>query len=191
MATVTAKEILFIGDCSYWSTVANAFTLTTFSNVETVFWSDGMAPRRNLSEWTGDWILSFKSDLVLPKAVIERARCGAINVHPAPPEYRGIGGYYYSAIEGDRRFGVTAHHMDERIDHGQIIMTRYFDLLPSDDEHSIREKAAVYCLTLFHDLLSLLAKGEPLPVSEEEWGERMYTKRELKEYLKQQNRIPV
>ena len=89
-------KILFVGDCSIWSSRAAEFLGTIFQTVTTIFWEHGMPPPIDIGSWQGDWIISFKSDVILTSETIGNAKLGAINFHPAPPKYRGIGGYYYA-----------------------------------------------------------------------------------------------
>jgi len=189
--TKCADSVLFIGDCSYWSTVANSLLLTAFVGVDSIFWESGMARQNLVNSWQGDWILSFKSDLVLPSDVLGRARKGAINFHPAPVKYRGIGGYYYCVANKDTHYGVTCHHMGSRIDHGSIIKTVEFEILPSDDSATVRTKAAIYCLELFNSVVSIIAHGRPLPASDKQWANELYTKSELKKFIKEHDLVTV
>jgi len=128
--------------------------------------------------------MCFKSDLVLPKLVLDRASEGAINIHPAPPRYRGIGGYTYALFHGDREYGVTAHHMIEKLDYGRIIRTISFPIYAVDTPSSLRTRAAVYCLALFHEIVDLVIGGLPLPESGEQWTSRLHTRSELESFMR-------
>jgi methionyl-tRNA formyltransferase len=186
-----SDSVLFIGDCSYWSTVANSFLISSFETVDSIFWESGMAFQEFLHVWKGDWILSFKSDLLLDRDILGAARKGAVNFHPSPPKYRGIGGYFYAVENRDSVFGVTCHHMDGRIDHGTVIAVQYFKLLPSDEPATLRSKAAVYCVTLFNDIIAIISKNEPLPVSKEQWGDCLYTKKALKSFILEHDMLSI
>ena len=54
------------------------------------------------------------------------AKIACINFHPSPPKYRGRGGINYALYNQEKKYGVTAHIMDEKIDHGRIILVKYF-----------------------------------------------------------------
>ena len=76
--------------------------MNVFAETEIVFWNYGDPPPEDqLARWEGDWILSMKNDLVLSDEILRKARKGAINFHPAPPHYRGLGGYFYAIHNGD------------------------------------------------------------------------------------------
>ncbi|MBJ7223352.1 MULTISPECIES: formyltransferase family protein [unclassified Brenneria] len=177
--------VLFIGDCSFWSETACEFVSSLFNRVTPVFWENGMKKNPMVSTWRGDWIISFKSDLVLPEPILDHAAKGAINFHPSSPKYRGLGGYHYAVDNHDARFGATCHYMDKHIDHGQIIQTSEFRLSPTETPEMLRSRTAAYCLTLLYDVCIKIYHDEPLPRSAIRWGDRLFTHRELENYLTQ------
>lgn len=130
MPHMNNNSILFIGERSVWSEMANAFIEEHFRYTETIFWNTGDKKIDQLDQWRGDWIISFKADLILKPKHLSNASKGAINFHPAPPHYRGIGGYTYALYNEERNFGVTCHHMIEEIDAGKIIYVKRFPILP-------------------------------------------------------------
>ncbi len=73
-----------------------------------------------------DYIISYLFPAVLPKHILELAKEHAINFHPAPPKYPGIGGYNYAIWNGDETYGVMVHEMDEKVDSGFIYEVKYF-----------------------------------------------------------------
>lgn len=188
-------NVLFIGDNSFWSDRAYEFLDCIFERVTAVFWDYGnpnIDVHRVVDEWSGDWIISFKSDLLLDQEVIEHAKNGAINFHPAPVNYRGIGGYHYAIDNHDAQYGVTCHHMDNEVNHGRIIKSVEFPLLEGETVEELRQRAANYCLTLLYDICSLVANKHVLPVSEMTWGSKLYTRAALQRYLESKNQdLPV
>ena len=45
----------------------------------------------------------------------------AINFHPGPPEYRGVGCVNYAFFDNVKSYGCTAHRINQKIDNGPII----------------------------------------------------------------------
>lgn len=178
------RKVLFIGDGSVWSKSASDFVVRHFKKTSVILWDHGLSPkpRRHLF-WKGDWILSFKSDLLLPKKVLKSARCGAINFHPAPPRYRGVWGYYHALKNGDRKYGITCHHMDDKVDNGQIIKVMHFPILEIEDPVSLKYRAGSYCLNLFYEVVIDIIRGRKLPQSSYRWSKRLYRYRDV-EHLK-------
>ena len=75
-----------------------------------------------------DYIFNFRSYLILNPKNIDLAKIACINFHPAPPKYRGRGGINYALFNNDKKYGVTAHIMDKKIDHGPILLVKYFTI---------------------------------------------------------------
>ncbi|ERT14587.1 formyltransferase family protein [Photorhabdus temperata] len=176
-------HVLFIGDCSFWSERAYEFIFTLFDKVSPVFWETGMPKNESVDSWRGDWIISFKSDLVLTKEILSRAKLGAINIHPSSTKYRGIGGYHYAIDNKDPYFGATCHHIDNYIDHGEIIKTITFPIIPVEKPNMLRQRTAAYCLILLYDICINIFHGEKLPTTQEKWEPKLFTKKELEIYL--------
>jgi methionyl-tRNA formyltransferase len=127
-----------------------------------------------LYNWRGDWLISFKSDLLLPKKIIANARLGSINFHASLPKYRGIGGYLLALKNKDKFFGVTCHYTDEFIDHGPIIKTKKFKIDGFDTPKSLYHKAGLYCNLLLLDILTIIKNGQHLPIANKKWGKRLF-----------------
>jgi len=172
------SEVLYVTERSAWGQLGYETVSNAFRSVFPVFWSPGM-PKPDLSGWQGDWIISFKSDLILSRDILERAKKGAINFHPSPPKYRGIGGYWWALHNGDDAFGVTCHHMNERIDHGEIIKTESFPIWPGETVESLKHRAALNSLALLNKTLDAILSGKPLVPCGAKWEPHLYTSQEL------------
>lgn len=60
----------------------------------------------------------------MPKAVLESAKYGCINIHGSLlPKYRGAAPIQQSVLNGDKVTGVTAMQMSEGLDTGDILTT--------------------------------------------------------------------
>lgn len=176
---MSAAKVLYITERSAWGERGYEAVSAVFRSVQPVFWSRGDTPKPDLSGWRGDWIISFKSDLVLPCAILKHAEKGAINFHPSPPKYRGVGGYWWALHNGDDVFGATCHHMDQDIDHGTIISTKSFLIREGETVESLRHKAAVHSFALLNETLDTILSGKPLTSCGAKWDEHLYTYREL------------
>ena len=129
--------------------------------------------------WKGDYIISYLSPFILPKALLERAQQAAINFHPGPPEYPGIGCTNFAIYNGEAAFGVTCHHMATQVDTGPIVAVRRFPLAPSDSVLALTGRCYDAILEMYLEISSLIAADAPLPVAPETWQRRPYTRREL------------
>ncbi|MDD5444522.1 MAG: hypothetical protein PHH99_13950, partial [Pseudomonas fluorescens] len=81
-------------------------------------------------------------------------------------------------------YGSTCHHLAPSVDSGQIINVARFNVAPAETASSLRLHVGAYCLQQFiHLLTDYILVGRPLPVSPENWGERLYKQSELKPWM--------
>ncbi|MEV4756226.1 formyltransferase family protein [Micromonospora sp. NPDC049559] len=187
-APARGQKILLLlstdADTVEWCRIAEAYTKTLFSDVQAVYWEVGTPFPDEVEQWEGDWILSFRGDLIVPERVYSRARKGAINIHPSPPWFRGLGGQYYAIYERHERYGSTCHHMAKSVDSGDIIDVRYFPIAPGETVTSLRHHVGAVSLVQYLDLVAnYIALDKPLPKSDEQWGDRLYTSAQLRTWL--------
>jgi phosphoribosylglycinamide formyltransferase-1 len=83
-----------------------------------------------------------------------------INIHPALlPSFKGVNGQGDALDYGVKISGCTTHFMDERMDHGPIILQAAVKVMPDDD----RDKLAKRILDVEHQILprtvDLFAQG--------------------------------
>ena len=173
--------VLFVSEHSPWGLLGYQSTLAFSPRITPIFWSAGDSSPDVVDSWTGDWIISFKSDLILEGNLLTRANCGAINFHPGPPKYRGVGGYVWALKNGDAEYGVTCHFMAERVDFGSIIDFEPFAIFPTETVSSLRFRTAVFLLAQLNRLLARLARHEALQPNGLQWSPHLYTYRELRE----------
>ncbi|MEF8847823.1 MAG: phosphoribosylglycinamide formyltransferase [Candidatus Thermoplasmatota archaeon] len=73
-----------------------------------------------------------------------------INIHPALlPSFKGVNGQGDALEYGVKITGCTTHFMDEKMDHGPIILQAAVKVLPDDD----RDKLAERILKVEHQIL--------------------------------------
>lgn len=181
---LSKERVLFIGDSSGWSFLAATQLRRVYGDVQTIFWDFGTPePSRHLT-WKGDRIFTFKADLILPPEVIGRATKSAINFHPSVPQFRGVGGYYYALADKCEDFGATCHHIDNEIDHGEIIAVDRFPIFDGEDVESLIDRTAHVCLGLFYRIIQQLSDLSDLPTAENErWGNKLYTRKALAKFI--------
>ena len=78
-----------------------------------------------ISEIKPDLNLSISYDQILRTSLIGLAPLGFVNFHAGKlPYYRGRNVINWALINGESEIGITAHHIDEGIDTGDIILQR-------------------------------------------------------------------
>jgi len=132
-------------------------------------------------DWEGDLFISYLSQWIIPAAVLEKATWAAINFHPGPPEYPGIGCTNFAVYNREKEFGITCHHMLAKVDSGPIIEVRRFPVFENDTVYSITQRCYSEILNLFYQLISNVLTNRPLPQSSEIWTRKAYTRKQLNE----------
>lgn len=173
-------EVLFIGKAdNFYSGVAADFIRLHFENPVVVFSKRGDPFPEKLKKWKGDLLVSYLAQWIIPGELITNAKQAAINLHPGPPEYPGIGCTNFAVYHGETEFGITCHHMLDRVDSGKIIAVRRFPVFPSDSVYSLTQRCYVEILNLFFELMSKLLHGNQLPSSNEKWTRKPFKRKEL------------
>jgi methionyl-tRNA formyltransferase len=110
-----------------------------------------------------DLLFSFYYRSLLPAALLNTARHGALNMHGSLlPKYRGRAPVNWAILKGERETGATLHYMVERADAGDIVDQMSVPILIDDDARAVFAKVTVAaeCI-LARSLPGLLAGSAP------------------------------
>jgi len=175
-------KVLFIGkEGDSYSKTAADFVQLHFKEAVIVFSKRTEPVPEYLHEWEGDILISYLSQWIIPGSVLQKARKAAINLHPGPPEYPGIGCTNFAVYNKEKEFGITCHHMLDKVDSGSIIAVRRFPIFENDTVYSITQRCYTEILHLFYELASNLLTDQPFPESPELWKRKPYTRKQLNE----------
>lgn len=98
-----------------------------------------------------EWLISVSFGYVLSPEVLDIARHGAVNLHPALlPHNRGAYPNVWSIVDGTPA-GVTLHFMDSDIDTGDIIAQREVAVLPTDTGEILYRRLEDASIELFRE----------------------------------------
>lgn len=131
-----------------------------------------------------DFLFSYLSPVIVPERILQSIRRAAINFHPAPPEWPGIGAASYALYEGDETFGVTAHQMTSRIDSGPIVRAMRFPIVPDDDCESLWARALNFSLFLLYDVLGHVARTGNAEPSGDAWKRAAVRRAEFEKWMR-------
>ncbi len=180
--TGNRTKILFIGKAdNIYAKIAADFVQQHFHNSQVVFSKRSDPFRNDLLEWEGDLLISYLAQWIIPGELLRKAKMATINLHPGPPAYPGIGCTNFAIYNGEKEFGITCHHMLEKVDTGQIIMVKRFPLFETDTVYSLTQRCYVEILHAFCELMSGLLKGDSFPESHETWTRPPYKRKDLNE----------
>ena len=105
--------------------------------------------------------LAYHYHSIVNKEILEFPENGIINFHPAPvTEHRGVSGCTYAILHKYAEWGVTAHYMDEKVDSGDVIKVRRFDIAKHDcTALSLQRVNYSHYLELYKEIVDILATG--------------------------------
>jgi methionyl-tRNA formyltransferase len=171
-----SKETLF---CKYAIKILESYYQK--SEIHVVTGTDGSQLDDELHNYQPEYLISFLSPWIIPGSLLAIAQKAAINFHPGCPRYPGSGCYNFAIYEKAKRYGVTCHHMKEKVDTGNIILTSHFDISPYETVESLKLKSMNHLLMIFERIINSIYTSDSLPVSDEKWLCVPYTKKQLKE----------
>src|SRR3989442_3226537 len=98
--------------------------------------------------------------LILPQAVLEIPRYGAVNVHASLlPRWRGAAPIQRALLAGDRETGISIMQMDAGLDTGPVLQQRAISIASDDDAGSLHDKLAALGAEMIVDTLGRIEKG--------------------------------
>lgn len=183
MSTGKSKlKILFIAKAdNFYASAAADFIRQHFEKPLIVFSRRKDPFPQELHQWKGDLLISYLAQWIIPAAVLNNASRAAINLHPGPPEYPGIGCTNFAVYNHETVFGITCHHMLSKVDSGELIAVRRFPVLGSDTVYSITQRCYAEILHLFYEIMTGILQGRPLPACPETWKRKPYKRKDLDE----------
>lgn len=129
---------------------------------------------------TVDYVVSVLYPNVLPPWILAQAKIAALNFHPGPPEYPGIGCTNFALYDGVNKYGVTCHKMSARPDAGPIIDVRRFPIIEGDNVETLTERCYFYLQTQFVDVMGGALQGRELMQNfNQQWARTAYTRKDL------------
>jgi len=173
-------NILFIGKKGdHFSEFAARFTQEIFPDVIVVMSEKGSKIPDNLKLWKGDYLFSYLSQWIIPQHLLDAARIAALNWHPGPPEYPGIGCTNFAIYDMVDTFGITCHHMLAKVDTGKLVEVLKFPILKQETVYSLTQKCYSHILISYMQVLDRIAQGQPLPILTETWKRKPFTRKQL------------
>jgi len=84
-----------------------------------------------------------------------------LNIHPSLlPAFPGLEAQQQAFDYGVKTAGCTVHFVDDRLDHGVIVLQKAIPVLESDDAHSLAERILAEEHIAYSEAIGLVASGE-------------------------------
>lgn len=107
-----------------------------------------------------DWFFLISWKHIIPLALINRAKNGAINLHYSLlPEYRGVYPVNWAIMDGKQKTGVTYHIANEEIDAGQIVCQKDLLICLYDTARSLQLRLDDLAYELFDEMIARVIFG--------------------------------
>ncbi len=133
----------------------------------------------DILNWKGELMISFISSWIYPASLLESVSLAAINFHPGSPEYPGTGCTNFAVYNGEKEYGITCHHMKAAVDSGNIIQVMRFPVKEEDTVYSITQHCYHLIEESFYEIIEKVLAGQPLPVTNETWKRKPFTRKQL------------
>jgi methionyl-tRNA formyltransferase len=108
--------------------------------------------------------------LILPQALLNCARLGALNIHASLlPRWRGAAPIQRALLAGDGETGISIMQMEEGLDTGPVLAQRRVPIGPTEDAGSLHDKLAALGAEMMQGVLfrleSSVMSAQPQPES--------------------------
>ena len=147
------EENIWFGSVAEWGK-KNRIPVFCPENVNTSEWIERI---RNISP---EVIFSFYYRNLLGRDILMIPSAGSFNLHGSMlPAYRGRCPVNWVLVNGERRTGVTLHHMVEASDAGDIVGQKEVLIEFEDTAYTLYQKLCVKAKELLEEVLPLIQKG--------------------------------
>jgi methionyl-tRNA formyltransferase len=122
-----------------------------------------------VKNWKPEIIVVVAYGRILPKAILELAPRGCVNVHYSLlPKYRGAAPAAWTIINGEQEGGVTTMKLVEKMDAGGIYLQEKIPLAPDETTGSLQAKLTPIGARLLLETIRRLKEGSLAPIEQDE-----------------------
>ena len=109
--------------------------------------------------------------LILPQALLEATRHGALNIHASLlPRWRGAAPIQRALLAGDSESGISIMQMDAGLDTGPVLRQARTEIRSDDDAGSLHDRLAPMGAELITETLAELESGRVVAVPQPKLG---------------------
>ena len=115
----------------------------------------------HLKEENIDFIVLAGYMLILSSVFIKKFHNKILNIHPSLlPSFKGTRAIKDAFLYGAKVTGVTVHLVDEKMDHGPIVMQEALRILPTDTVEILEKKIHAIEHRIYPQVINLFAQGK-------------------------------
>jgi methionyl-tRNA formyltransferase len=109
--------------------------------------------------------------LLLPRALLEAGRYGALNIHASLlPRWRGAAPIQRALLAGDTRTGISIMQMEAGLDTGPVLAQASTAIAAEDDAGTLHDRLAELGAELLVEVLAEVAAGRARPTPQPQAG---------------------
>lgn len=118
--------------------------------------------RKHLRDLGVEFIVSVSGTQFYGKKLRDQTPTGIVNCHGALlPAYRGLMPSFWTLCNNERQGGVSVHFVDEKLDHGPIIVQRTYRIHPHDTLEDIMTRSKDLAAECIIECVRLIEAGDP------------------------------
>ena len=108
-----------------------------------------------------DMIIICAYGQIIPKALLDYPKYGAINIHASLlPKLRGGAPIHHAIIDGYDKTGITIMYMNDKMDEGDIILQKETQITDEDTTNSLHDRLSLIGRDLILEAIPKIVKGE-------------------------------
>lgn len=108
-----------------------------------------------------DMIITCAYGQIIPKALLDYPKYGAINIHASLlPKLRGGAPIHHAIIDGYDKTGITIMYMNDKMDEGDIILQKETQITDEDTTNSLHDRLSLIGRDLILEAIPKIVKGE-------------------------------
>lgn len=116
-----------------------------------------------------DLIIVAAYGKIIPKEILEAPRYKSINVHPSLlPEFRGPSPIQNAILAGKKETGITIMLMDEKMDHGDILVQAKVQIHPDENTEILSKKIIPLSAKLLLEMIPNWIEGKIKPKKQDD-----------------------
>jgi methionyl-tRNA formyltransferase len=109
--------------------------------------------------------------LILPQAVLDIPKHGAINIHASLlPRWRGAAPIHRAILAGDSRTGISIMRMDAGLDTGPVLLMAETPIGPRETAGTLHDRLAALGAELVVEALERIGRGEAAATPQQSTG---------------------
>lgn len=113
---------------------------------------------------TSDLFIVASYGKIIPQALLDIPKLGAINVHPSLlPKYRGASPILSAILNGDKKTGISIMLMDAEMDHGPVLSAKEVSISEQDNNETLSNKLSQESVDILIDTLIKFIEGKVKP----------------------------